>query len=567
MRRCFILSLLLSIASMAIPAQAAETYALTMHGAPALSADFDHYPYADPAAPKGGTLHQAAIGSFDTLNPFTIKGKAAQGLAVVHDRLMDRSWDEPFTLYPLIARSVSIPDDRSSITFHIDPRAKFQDGTPITANDVVYTFNLLKESGRPNMRRVYKLVSSVEQPDSLTIKFTLDAGADRETPMILAIMPILSKAYWSARTFDSATLAPYVASGPYRIKSVEPGRRIVYERVKNYWAANLPTRKGFNNFDNIAYDYFRDDGVAFEALKSGNLNFRRETNITLWAKAYDFPALKDGTMKREAVKHGRAEPIRGFIFNTRRAPFNDIRVREALSLAFDFDWVNTNLFSKQLQRITSYFPNTDLAANNTPPAPTSEKDIRKNLQRADILLKQAGWVVKNGVRIHATTGQPMNFEILLGAREDEKTALAFSHSLKRLGITPRLRTLDAAGFRDRTKTYDFDMMFYFWDSTLSPGGEQMLSWGCAAASEEGRFNYAGICDPAIDKLASNIAATRTRDDLRTSAYALDKLLTSGFYMVPFGMNPADLLVFDAKIKHPATTPLYGVVPETWWIAP
>lgn len=546
------------------------THALTMHGTPQHGPDFQHYAFVNPDAPKGGVLKQSAIGTFDTLNPFTLKGKAAMGLSYVYDRLMDRSWDEPFTMYPLIARSVTFPDDRSAITFHLDPRARFQDKVPITSADVLYSFETLKEFGRPNMRRVYKLVDHVETPDPHTITFKLGAGYDRETIMILALMPVLPQHYWATRRFDAATLDPGVASGPYKIKHVEAGRRIIYERLSDYWARDLPVRRGQYNFDQIIYDYFRDEGVAFEAFKTGDLNIRREIDVTAWANAYTFIRSGDQTIRRNAIPHGRAEAVRGFIFNTRRPPFNDVRVREALSLAFDFTWVNKNLFSGQLKRTTSYFPNTDLAAVKnawSPPPTDTPAQIRTNLQRADALLKSAGWIIKNGGRINAKTGTPFQFEILLGAPEDEKVALAFVRSLKRLGITPRTRTLDAAAFRDRTNRYDFDILYYFWLSTLSPGGEQLLNWGCQAAHEDGRFNYAGICDPLIDRLSSEIAQTHDRNALRYDAQALDRLLTFGFYTILTGYNPADLWAYNNQIHIPVTTPLYGAVPESFWFEP
>lgn len=565
-------------------------HALVMHGTPKLSATAPNYPYVNPNAPKGGTLRQAAIGTFDTVNPFTLKGKAAQGLSLVHDRLMDRSWDEPFTLYPLIAKSIDVNDDRSVITFHLDPRARFSDGSALTSADVAYSFDILKTSGRPNMRRVYKLIDHVDVLDAQTIRFTLGAGHDRETVMILAIMPVLSKSYWSARPFDAATLDTGVTSGPYKIKSVDPGRRIIYERVKNYWGNDLPVRKGQNNFDQIVYDYFRDESVAFEAFKSGNMNYRRETDLTQWANAYEFPSLTSGKIVREAVPHGRAEAVRAFIPNTRRAPFDDVRVREALSLAFDFTWVNKTLFSGQLKRTTSVFPNTDLAATGTPdarefnllngdrdhldtrvfgpawrgPNDDNANAIRANLQRADTLLKSAGWIIRDGHRVNAKTGKVLDFEILLGAPADEKIALSYARSLKRLGITIRTRTLDSAAFRDRLNTFDYDMLFYFWQSSLSPGSEQLLYWGCQAASEPGRFNYAGVCTPLIDRLAGGIAGTKTREDLQAYARALDRALTFGFYLIPFGYNPADMIAHDKTIVRPAQTPLYGIVPETWW---
>jgi microcin C transport system substrate-binding protein len=569
------------IFALALPAHAASQTALTMHGAPKNPPGFTHYSYANPDAPKGGTLKQAVIGTFDTLNPFTLKGKPPAALgpgpSLVYDRLTDRSWDEPFTLYPLIAKSWDIPDDRSSITIHIDPRARFHDHTAITSDDLKFSFETLRDHGRPNMRRVYQLVSDVRAIDDRTIKFTLGPGHDRETVMIVAMMPVISHAYYQGRDFNAPTMDPGMGTGPYRVKYADPGRRIVYERVPDYWAANLPARKGLNNFDEIVYDYFRDDTVAFEAFKSGTLNFRREIDVKQWAIGYDIPPVRNGKIKINAVPHGRAEVVRGFIMNTRRPPFDDVRVRRALSHAFDFDWINRNLYAGMLQRTNSFFPNTDLAYQSLgldprdsirqgPPAFAEGLSLRDRLITADALLKDAGFMVENGVRITPGTGKPMRFEILLGSSGDEKIALSFIRTLKTLGITARARTLDQAAFRDRLNTYDYDMVFYFWQGTLSPGGEQALYWGCAARDQPGRFNYAGICDPDIDHLSGAIAQTTSRQDLITLTYDLDKRLMDGAYIIPFGYLPVDLIATDAKIIRPDVPPLYGVVPESWWAA-
>lgn len=543
----------------------AFTHALAMHGAPTLPATATHYPYANPDAPVGGTLRQSAAGTFDTLNPFTLKGKAPQGLNLVYDRLMDRSQDEPFTLYPLIAQGVSIPPDRSSITFALDPRARFSDDTPITSADVAFTFTILRDHGRPNMRRVYKLVDNVVVIDPHTIRFDLNPHHDRETVMILAMMPILSKTYWEKRNFEGSTLSPGVTTGPYRITAVDPGRRLVFTRNPNYWAKDIMSRRGLNNFTTIVYDYFRDETVAFQAFKSGDLNFRRENDLNLWNVGYDFAGIKSGAVQRERLPHGRAEIVRALIPNARRAPFDDIRVRQALFLAFDFDWVNRALFHNALTRTTSIFPNTDLAAAApSPPGHPSPLARRAHLRQADTLLTQAGWIVKDGARVNAKTGKPLTFEILLGAPEEEKIILSYARDLRRLGILARLRTLDLAAFRDRINGYDYDMLSYNWFSTLSPGAEQWQYWSCAAARENNRFNYAGVCDPAIDTLTEQLTQATTRDDLRTAARALDQKITDGYYLIPFGHHPADLVAYDRHIHHPATSPLYGIIPETWW---
>ncbi len=542
-------------------------YGLAMVGEPKYNAQSTHLDYANPNAPKGGTLKQAAIGSFDTVNPYNIKGKAAQGMDLVTDRLMVRVWDEAFTMYPMIASSVDVPADRSSITFHINPKARFHDKSPITADDVEFTFNTLKEFGRPNMRRIYKLVAKVEKPDTRTIKFTLGTGYDRETVMILALMPVLSKAYWSGKTFDETTLTPFLSNGAYKISSVDVGKRIVYERVKDYWAADLMPNRGHFNVDKVVYDYYRDDGVAFESFKAGDLNLRREWDAGLWQSGYDFPALQSGQAIKEPLSHGRPDRVRGFIFNTRREPFKDIRVRKALNLLFDFEWVNKNLYHGLYGRINSYFPNTELAATNTPPpaANKTAQEKRANMRKADALLKEAGWIVKDGKRVNAKSGKPLTFEILLDDPGNEKIALSFVRALTRLGITANVRVLDSAAFLGRLNNYDFDMTLYYWMSTLSPGTEQYLYWSCEAADQPSRWNYAGICDKNIDLLSKSIPSAKSREELVKNVRALDAALMAGQYMIPLYYNASDFVSYWRPLAHPAKMPLYGTVLETWWM--
>ena len=574
----------------AIPVKAEELYALAMHGDPKYSRDFTHLDYANPAAPKGGTLRQAAIGSYDSLNPFAIKGKPAQGLSYVHDRLMARVWDEPFTLYPLIAEKIDVPEDRSAITFFLDKRARFQDGSPILADDVLYTFETLRDHGRPNMRRVYRLVSEAAKIDDHTVRFTLGDGHDRETVMILAIMPVLSKTWWQGRNFDSAMLEIPVASGPYKIAAFEPGRSVTYQREPNYWAANLPVNQGHYNFDRVIFDYYRDDTVAFESFKTGQIDLRREWDANKWAKGYDIPAVRSGALKKETIAHGRPERVNALIYNMRRPPFDDIRVRRALGLTLDFKWLNDNLFYGLYHQVDSFYPNSLLAAKGEPDAaqlaqlepyrdtlpdsvfgPVTQPPqsgtpaiMRENLRLADELLKQAGWIVKNGVRVNEKTGAPFTFEVLLGSPDEEKLALSFTRGLKRLGINANVRVLDAAAFLGRLNEYDYDMVLYYWLSTLSPGTEQILYWGCEAAKQPARWNYAGICEPAIDALSAHIAEATSRDDLVSTVRALDRVLLSGHYMIPLYYPGADFVAYRKTIHRPETTPLYGMVMETWW---
>lgn len=559
-----LIPLILISALLPLSAQAQDQYGLAMHGKPKYTAQATHLDYANTEAPKGGSLKIAAIGTFDTVNPFSIKGKSAQGLHLFYDRLMARVWDEPFTLYPLIASKAEMPKDRSSITFTIDENARFHDSTPITVDDVIFSFETLKESGRPNMRRIYQLIDKVEKLDDGRVKFSFGEGYDRETGMIMAIMPVLSEEYWKDREFDSTTLDVPVSSGPYKIKSFDPGHRIVYERDPDYWAKDSLTNIGHNNFDEIVYEYFRDNSVAFEGFASGEVTFRREGDLRKWHTAYTFAAIENGDVIKEALPHGRPEKTKGFIFNTRREPFDDIRIRNAISLLFNRNAVNEILFNNEQKFITSYFPNSEFEGVTYRERPEKIPfDTRGNMRLASQLLKEAGWTVQNGVQ--TKNGKPLSFELILQNPDEEKIALHFQQNLKRLGIDMRIRQTDSAGFVRRLNTYDYDMVLHHWQSTLSPGTEQVVYWSCEAAKQEGRFNYPGICDEEIDALAKSVANTVTREELVETMRKLDAKLLEGHYMVPLFYPGVDHVAYWKPIQRPETTPLYGLVLETWWM--
>lgn len=535
---------------------------LAMHGAPKYTVDAPHLDYVNPEAPKKGTLRQAVIGTFDSLNPFALKGKAAQGLHLAYDRLMQRVWDEPFTLYPLVARRAEVSSDRSSITFEIDALAKFNNGEPITVDDVIFSYETLKDEGRPNMRRVYQLAKTVEKIGKDKVKFTFGEGYDQETAMIFAMMPVLSKNYWQERTFDSSTLDIPVSSGPYKIKEVEPGRKIVYERDRTYWARDKAIIKGQNNFDRLIYDYFRDDTVALEAFQKGLLDIRREYDISKWETAYRVSK----EFEKRTFDHGRPVRIDSLIFNTRKKPFDDIRVRKALNYAFDENWVNKNLYFGKLKRIKSFYENSELEAPKTnglwqPPANMS---MRERLKKADELLNEAGIKVIDGKRILPDRSH-FSFEILSNSPENEKTALNFANTLKRLGIRATIRTLDTAAFRDRLNSYDFDMVMYYWQNSLSPGTEQYLYWSCTAAESEGQWNFAGICDKRIDAAAQKIPFAKNREDLVSTTQTLDRLLLNHVTTIPLFYMDKDMIAVKNTIATPEKTPLYGPVIETWWV--
>ena len=570
----------------------AAPYGLAMHGHAKYDRTDTHLSYVNPDAPKGGTRTEGTSGTFDTLNPYSIKGIAAQGLNLYYDRLMQRVWDEPFTMYPLIAEKAVVADDRSAITFFINPAARFHDGSPITLDDIKFSFETLRESGRPNMQRLYKLVDDVTlDRDADSIRFDLDDGYDQETVLILSMMPVLSEAWWKDRDFAATTLTPPLSSGPYIITDVDPGRRIIYERDPDYWAADLMVNVGHYNFDRVIYDYFRDDTAAFESFKAGDLNFRREWNAGKWASGYDFPAAQSGDVITAEIAHQRPERIQSLIFNTRRAPFDDIRVRKALSRLIDFEWINDNLFHGKYKRIESFFANSPLAAPDTPsaaeiallspwkdslpaaifetrwhaPTATNNKEWRQELRTADTLLKEAGWIVQDGKRVNKDTGAPFEFEIMISSPAEKKIVLSFAKNLSRLGIQANVRLLDDANFQNRLSRYDYDMTLYYWRNSLSPGTEQTLYWSCESADIPYRWNYPGICHPAVDTLSRKIANAKTRRELVTAVHALDRILTWQHYVIPLFYAGYDMVAYDKAIKRPDVTPLYGMVIESWWI--
>lgn len=532
--------------SLAMAEQA--THALSMHGTPKYGAEATHLDYVNPDAPIGGRMVQTALGSFDNLNPHIIKGKAAAGLHLTTDRLMQRVWDEPFTLYGLIAEKVIVPDDRSSITFLINPDARFHDGHPITAEDVIFSLETLKEMGRPNARRVYQLVDDVHSDGDHHVHFELGDGHDRETVMILAMMPILPAHYWKGKPFDETTLEPPLGSGPYRISAVDPGRSITYERVGDYWASDHLTRVGHHNIQTLHFDYYRDDGVALQAFLSGEADMRLENNPVAQQQAYE-----DGQL--QPFEHGRPLWMQGFIMNTRRAPLDNALVREVLITSFDFGWVNTSLMGGQARQVNSLFTGTSLSANI--PLPGEGASQRQRIRMASDLLDEAGYPLRDGTRF--TLG------LILNDGAQEKIALYWAQSLKRLGITLDIRTLDTAQFVGALNEYDYDLVSHRWVNSLSPGTEQMLYWSCEAAETPGSRNYSGLCDKEIDQLAQAVAQAQTTQDLTQASQALDRAVMQSHILVPLGGMVADTFALSQRIGTPDITPLYGPVTETWWI--
>jgi peptide/nickel transport system substrate-binding protein len=569
-----------------------SSYAIAIHGSPALPADFSHLPYVNPDAPKGGRLTLAFAGAFDSLNPYNVRAlSTAQGLSGnVYQTLMTRSADEPFTLYGLIAQSIETNAARDFVVFHLDPRAKFSDGGPLTSQDVAFTFNLLKEKGRPQQRAALNLVRSVETPDPLTVRCDLAGANDRELPMILALMPVLSRLHTDADHFDEQTLQIPVSSGPYVVAEVKPGERLVLRRDPHYWGRDLPINRGLYNFDEIRIDYYRDATAMFEAFKAGLYDFRIETDPTRWRDGYDFPALRDGRIIRETIANGLPKGMDGFAFNTRRPLFADARVREALAMMFDFEWIDANLYGGVYRRSRSFFDDSELASAGRPATPAERAllapfpgavraDVMEGqwappvtdgsgrdrglAHRALALLGEAGYALKDGTLANAR-GERIAFEILVKNRQEERLALAYAQSLARIGVTADVRLNDEVQYQRRRTKFDFDMMMGSWVATPSPGGEQRTRWGAASANMDGAYNIAGAASPAIDAMIAALLAADSRDDFVAAVRALDRVLISGFYIVPLFYAPEQWIAYSARLGHPDKTPLFGVNTDAWW---
>jgi microcin C transport system substrate-binding protein len=574
-------------------AEAVVTYGMSLYGEFKYAPGFTHYDYADPDAPKGGTMRLNSIGTFDTLNPFIIKGVPAAGIGQLFDTMMTRSEDEAATDYPLIAESADLAADRMSELFTLNKAARFQDGTPITPDDVVWSFGILRDKGQPLYRFYYGDVTKVEKEGDRGVRFTFKSPDNRELPQIISEMPVLSKAYWANRDFDKTTLDPPLGSGPYKIEAVEPGRSITYRRVADYWAKDLPVNKGRYNFDVIRYDYYRDATVALEAFKAGAYDIRRENSSKAWATGYDSPALRDGLITKEVIPNHNPSPMQGFGYNLRRPIFQDPRVRAALAYAFDFEWSNKNLFYGAYTRTRSYFDNSELAATGVPqgeelkilepfrgqipdevftteynpPKYNGSGEIRDGLRKALTLLKEAGWSFKGEQLVNDKTGQSFQFELLNAQPDMERVALPFVQNLKRLGISATIRTVDISQYEQRMNNFDFDMTVVQFAQSLSPGNEQREFFGSAAADAPGSQNELGIKDKVVDELIEQVIAAPTRADLVARVHALDRVLQWGYYLIPQYHLPAYWVAYWDKFKHPKVAAKYALALDTWWIDP
>lgn len=559
------------------PLKAETRHGIAMHGELKYPANFTHFESVNPDAPKGGEYVLGVVGSYDTLNPYILKGTAPLGMRdILFDSLLKKNIEEPFSLYALVAESLEVAPDRSWIVFHINPKARWHDGKPMTARDVAFSYKTFLEKGTPHQQMAYKKVEKAEIINDNTIKFTfkkIDGEYDREMPLMMGSMTLIPEHYFKDKDFEKTGMTPFLSSGPYRVAKIEPGRSITYKRDPNYWAKDLPANKGWYNFDILRFDYYKNAAVAFEAFKAGNVYSREESDTGKWAQNYDFPAIREGRVKKVAIPHQHQVGMQAFVFNTRRDMFKDPRVRRALAYVLDYEWLNKNMFHGAMTRTTSFFDNTDLAAKGLPTGaelallepfhaqlpkevfeepytlPTFEKGGRENLKMAQQLLKEAGWVIQNGTLVNEN-GKPFTFEILLNVPENEKTALPFVRNLKQVGINATVRTVDAAQYENRRVDMNFDMIFHFWGHTLSPGNEQFLYWSAKAADEPGTRNYPGVKSPVVDALCRKITAARTREDLVAATRALDRVLLAGHYVIPLGHRTKDYIAYWGKIDHP-----------------
>ena len=583
-------------------AGAEPRHGLAMHGEPALPAGFTHLPYADPDAPKGGRITYAFVGSYDSLNPFIVKGAETTARGIwdvslgnnVFEALLARNRDEAFTLYGLLAESVDVPDDRSSITFNLNPKARFSDGKPVTPEDVMFTVEILREKGRPNYRSWYAKVKSMEKVGEHGVRMIFADGADRELPLLVGLMPILPKHATDVENFERSTLKPLIGSGPYLMGEVKPGERFTLKRDPNYWGKDLPIKRGFDNFDEIRIDYYRNRSSMFEAFKKGLYDVNAESDPATWRSGYDFPAVKDGRVVKESVVTGLPKGMLGFAMNTRRPTFEDVRVRKALASLLDFEWLDKNLFFGVYDRNASYFEGSELSSIGIP-ASDREKALlaefpaavepavldgsyrpavsdgsgsdRKLLRAALGLLQEAGYELKGNSLVNAKTGQPLTFELLLKDREQERVGLAFARTLARVGIKATVRTVDSAQYERRVQEFDFDMIMTSWVASLSPGNEQNYRWSSAQAEVPGSYNYVGAKNPAIDALLKDILAAKSREDFVETVRALDRVLISQHYVVPLYFLPEQWVARWTRVDHPEKQSVSGYTYPTWYATP
>ncbi|MGE7994147.1 extracellular solute-binding protein [Pseudomonas sp. NPDC089554] len=583
----------LLFACLSLPALAAPQHALTLYDEPPkYPANFKHFDYANPDAPKGGTFRQSLYGSFDSLNPYISKGVPPDDIGLIYDTLTRHSLDEPFTEYGLVASKIEKAPDNAWVRFYLRPEARFHDGHPMRADDVVFTFNTLIEKGAPLYRGYYGDVAEVVAENPLTVLFKFKHKNNRELPLILGQLPVLPKHWWEGRDFTRGSLEVPLGSGPYRIGEVKAGRSIRFERVKDYWGKDLAVNRGMYNFDVMSYDAFRDNTVALEALKAGQFDFWQEMAAKNWANAYNVPAVREGRLIKEEILNGNPTGMQGFIFNLRRPVFQDVRVRQALSLLLDYEWTNKQLFSGAYTRTDSYFDNSEMAATGLPtpdelkileplrgqipeqvfteafhnPVSDASGMIRDQQRKAYRLLQDAGWKIVDDKMVDAQ-GKPVAIEFLLAQPEFERVLLPFKRNLADLGIELTLRRVDVSQYITRLRSRDFDMIVGNFPQSNSPGNEQREFWTTTAADKSGSRNYMGLRDPAVDQLVEQLINADSRQSLVAHTRALDRVLLWGYYVIPNWHIKTWRVAYWNHIGHPKVSPKYDIGINTWWIKP
>ncbi len=591
-------NMLVAISSVCINlAYADPQNGIAMIGSPALGSDYANFPYANPNAPKGGHIGYGVVGTFDNLNPFILKSMrtTARGVLdpsfgnMVFESLMTRSADEPFTLYGLLAQSIETDEARTWAEFQINPDAKWSDGTPVTPDDVIFTYETFTAKGRPPYSKRMDKIAKIEKTGEHGVKFTFNEKADREFPLIIAMGPIIPK-HATSDTFDEPSLLPVIGSGPYTVDKVEPGTRITFKRNPNYWAKDLPSKKGMDNFDSVSIDYFKDETTQFEAFKKGLFDVYPESDPAKWASNYDFPAVTGGAVRKESFSAGTPANMFAFVFNTRKSVFSDRKVRTALSMLYDFEWTNKNLFAGKYSRLGSFWQNSELSSLGKP-ATNGEKALlqpyldkllpevmdgtwkpsstngsghdRATILKAVLLLKEAGFKIA-GQKMAGVDGRQLAFEILCDNASEEKLALVYQRTLAKVGIDAQVRTVDDAQYQQRRQVWDYDMILASYSASLSPGIEQVGRWGSTSRDGEGTFNYAGVAEPSIDGVIAAIVRAKSRPEFIDNVHALDRLLISGQYVIPLNYLPNQWLASWTRVQHPDKTSLFGYQLPTWW---
>lgn len=587
----FTFLLLAAVGGAAAQTATTESHAISLLDSIKYDADFAQFDYVNPDAPKGGTVRLATTNSFDTLNPFTLNGVSAAGVGVTYDSLMARSLDESSTLYGLLAETIRVPANNAWVEFDLRPEARWHDGEPVTPEDVVFSLNTLKNEGNPFYGSYYANITEVTQTGERTVRFTFDEP-NKELPFIVGELAVLPQHYWEGKDFTATTLEPPLTSGPYQIGTVDAGRSITYERVEDYWGADLPANVGQNNFGTVRYDVYLDDTVAVEALKANEYDVRFEPSSALWATGYEVPAVEQGRLIKELIPDENGRGMQAFWYNTRLDKFSDPQVREALGYAFDFEWSNKNLFYGQYTRTDSFFVNSELASEGVPegdelallepyrdqlpaelfsepltlPKTDGSGNLRENLRVASQLLSEAGWEIQNGQLTSSTTGEVMTIEFLLSSPTFERIISPVVQNLQRLGVEASFRTVEAAQYQELVQSFNYDVIVESRGQSQSPGNEQRDFWSSEAADTEGSGNWAGIKNPVVDELIAKVISAPDRESLITATHALDRVLLWNYYVTPNWYLPATRVVYWNKFGKPETYPPYGLnFPSVWWI--